>query len=295
MHRIPQRSTPSRTDRSPARRRKRRSTLAILAATAGVFAFASSAQAVVVQNEPVGMIGDPQEMLRDSWLALDFTGGRVIPRLTGTLEVNNAEGSCFALRITEYDGATFLHSRRGAKHCVTDGDDHAFPIALNGVGDALTDTVDVDILQETAASGWSKQDGREVTLETSTDSVTFDANGLDLTGPTNTTAGGTPTSAATVSWPIDNGLVTPTFDGYVIFEDFLPCARVRLLLRDETGALVEEVRGPKHCAPDAGYHRFHDVLAGTPSDVVTEMEVVLERKAGGDWIEVESDTVSIAP
>ena len=155
------------------------------------------------------MIGDPQEILRDSWLALDLTGGRIVPRLDATLEVNDAAGSCFAVRITEYDGATLLHSKRGAKHCVTDADYHAFPINLNGVGDALTDTVDVEIMQETAASGWSKQDGREVTLETSTDSVTFDANGLDLTGPTNTTAGGTPTSAATVSWPIDNGLVTP--------------------------------------------------------------------------------------
>jgi hypothetical protein len=288
MNRITQR-------RSPSHSRRLRSALAIVAAAAGVSAFAPNAQAVVVQSEYVGMTGDPQEVLR-SWLDLDFTGGRVTPRLDdGTLAIDDAAGSCFAVRLTEYDGATRLHSKRGAKHCVTDAGYHEFPINLVGVGDALTDKVEVEIEQQTAAQGWQRTEGREVILETSPDSVTFDANGIDLTGPTNTTAGGTPTSAATVSWPIDNGLVTPTFDGYVIVEDFLPCARVRLLLRDEDDALVEEVRGPKHCAPDSGYHRFHDELAGTPSTLVTEMEVILERRAGGSWIEVESDTVSIAP
>jgi hypothetical protein len=268
-----------------------RSALAILAATVGVAAFASSAEAVVVEREPVGMIGDPQEMLRDAWLEFDFDAGVMIPRVDGTLEVNDAAGSCFAVRITEYDGTTRLHSKRGTRHCVTDDNDHAFPINLDGVGDPLTDTVDVEIEQQTAL-GWSMQDGRELTMETSTDSVGLYGYGVDLGGFSFTNGG--PISGATVSWPINAGLAQPTFDGYVHFDAFLACGRVRLRLLDEADALVEEVRGPRHCAPDAGYYNYHDVLAGTPSGLVTQMEVILERRSGGGWIEVDSDTVSIA-
>jgi hypothetical protein len=257
--------------------------LAVLATTVGACAFATSAQAVVVDNDATSMIGDPEEMLRDANLAWDLSGGVMRPRLTGTITLNDADGKCYAPFIKEYDGSTLLHSKRGAKHCPPDDDTHEYEFVLNGHGDPLTDTALVGITEE-GANGWSIQDRREHTVEPSDDTVTLESDGLDV--------GGWPfPDGATISWTIDGGLVTPEFDGFMYFFEYPFPSRVKLRLLDEAGTLVDEVAGPNHNVLDNAYYLFHDTFAGTPSALVTQVEVVMERQAVGT---VDSETVSIA-
>ena len=71
--------------------RKLGTTLAILATTAGVSVFAGNAQAVVVDNDGFGLTGDSEVSLTDANIAFDWTGGQMIPRLTGTLNADNAD------------------------------------------------------------------------------------------------------------------------------------------------------------------------------------------------------------
>src|SRR5689334_18943160 len=66
--------------------RKLSTTLAILSATAGVSAFAASAQAVVVTHYPVSLNTDPDVNLSsDAEVTFDYSGGTITPRLTATL------------------------------------------------------------------------------------------------------------------------------------------------------------------------------------------------------------------
>ena len=117
----------------------------MLATAAGVAAFASSAQAAVVDNDPASMTGNPEVNLSGANLAFDFTGGQMIPRLDGTLEADDLDDACVRVRLDSYDGTTFLHSKPGITHCLTNDAHHEWSVNLNEDGDALTDNVVVKL------------------------------------------------------------------------------------------------------------------------------------------------------
>ena len=103
-----------------------------------------------------------------------------------------------------------------------------------------------------------------------------------------------PLNSASVAWSIADGLATATVNGNVHFDGFSRCGRIRARFLDEAGTLVEAINGPQHCPPDLAHYAFGDVLASTPSALVTDVELLLQSKTGGNWSTVNSTTVSIA-
>jgi hypothetical protein len=118
-------------------------------------------------------------------------------------------------------------------------------------------------------------------MDTFADSVTILGLGVELGGFAY--SAGAPTSAARVGWPIDNGQVTPSYDGYVHFEGFSRCGRVDLRIKDENGVQLAEVPGPQHCPPDLAHYAYRDTLNSYTSPLAAKVEVRLETKSGGTW------------
>ena len=278
-------------ERQHMNHRKLSTTLAILAAAAGVSAFSASAQAVTLDSDSTSLTTDPEVTLTPATISFGFSGGLVTPTLTGTIRAVNADDACVRARVDSYDGAALLHSEHGVKHCLTDDLAHAWPVNLHGYSNALIDRVEVAVEKENT-QGWSTVDDREHTMKTFTDLVTVFGTGVDLGGLPY--AGGAPTFGASVSWPIANGLVTPKYDGYVHFEGFSRCGRVDLRIKDENGVQLAEVPGAQHCPPDLAHYAYRDTLNSYTSPLATQVEVRLETKTGGTWNKVSSKTVSIA-
>ena len=51
--------------------------------------------------------------------------------------------------------------------------------------------------------------------------------------------------------------------------------------------------GPQHCPPDLAHYSYRDKIASVPSPLVTQVEVIMQTKSGGNWSKVDSETVSI--
>jgi hypothetical protein len=272
--------------------RKLRSSLALLAATAGVTVFAASAQAVVIDTDPASVTGDPQgeATLTDANVAFDFTGGQMVPRLTGTLNADNADDLCIRVRLESYDGATFLHDKAGAKRCLNNDAHHEFSVDLSEDADALTDNV-VVVVEKENAQGWSTADSRTIDQNIFDESLIVSGAGIDIGGPG--FAAGNPTSPATVDFSLDQGLVSATYDGDLHFDGFSRCGRVKLRYLDEAGVELDKATGPQHCPPDLAHYAYYDVIASTPNALVTQVEVIMQSKSGGSWNKVDSETVSI--
>src|SRR4051812_47226730 len=98
-------------------RGKRRISLAVLAATAGMAASAASAQAVVVTHYPIALLYTDSEVNLStvSQVPSDFSNGKITPRLTGTLKMESAR--CYRVHLTSYKGATLLHDKHGTEYC----------------------------------------------------------------------------------------------------------------------------------------------------------------------------------
>jgi len=270
--------------------RKLGTTLAILATTAGVSVFAGNAQAVVVDNDGFGLTGDSEVSLTDANIAFDWTGGQMIPRLTGTLNADNADDLCVRVRVDSYDNGTFLHTKPGITHCLSDDNHHEWSVNLNEDADALTDQVVVKVEKENA-QGWSTADERTINQNVFDDSVIVSGTGIDIGGPG--FAAGLPTSPATIDFSLDQGLVTATYDGVVHFDGFSRCGRVKLRYLDEAGVEIDKATGPQHCPPDLAHYGYQDTIVSVPDPLVTDVEVIVQSKTGGNWNKVNSETVSI--
>lgn len=271
--------------------RKLGTTLAILATTAGVSVFAGSAQAVVVDNDSASLTGDSEVSLTDANLAFDFTGGQMIPRLTGTLNADFADGKCVRVRIDSYDDGTYLHTKPGITHCLSDDAHHEWSVNLNEDADALTDEVVVKVEKEDA-QGWSVADERTIEQNAFSDTFSVFGSGIDIGG--STFAGGGPSTPALMGWSIDQGQVTASYVGYVHLDGFSRCGRVKLRYLDEAGTQLDAIPGPQHCPPDLAHYSYRDEIASVPSPLATQVEVVMQTKSGGNWSKVDSETVSIA-
>ena len=106
-------------NKNRSRHRGLSTALAILAAAAGVSAFASSAHAVVIDNVDASLTSDPNVTLTDANVAFDFTASVATPKLTGTLEAIDLDGRCVRVRLSSYNGDTLLHSKPGTMRCPT--------------------------------------------------------------------------------------------------------------------------------------------------------------------------------
>ena len=143
--------------------RKLSTTLAMLAATAGVSVFAASAQAVVVDNDSVSLTSDSEVKLTDANLAFDFSGGATSSRRSSahsrwTTATTRVSGPASPATTRRHAAA------RQARH-------HALPptptptassaINLPEDADALTDSVIVSVEKDDGPQGtWTTKDER---------------------------------------------------------------------------------------------------------------------------------------
>src|SRR3954453_17379662 len=126
--------------------RKLIATLAMISATAGVSALASSAQAAVVDNDALALLSDSEVTLTDGNVAFDWTQGTVTPRLTGKLNVVHGRRACYRVNIESYDlSNTRLHSTHGGDECPADAKAHTYTVDLSGASDPLMTRVTVAV------------------------------------------------------------------------------------------------------------------------------------------------------
>jgi hypothetical protein len=274
--------------------RKLSTTLASLAATAGVAVFAASAQAgVVVDNDGASLTGHSEVTLTDANVAFNYDSNGILPKLTATLAVVNGDDACFRARLASYDGSTWLHDKPGITRCLHTDQPREFSINLPEDRDPLTDKVVVSVEKDDGPQGsWTTKDERELDMNTFADTFRIIGAGADIGG--DTFAAGDPTNDASVAWSIDNGDATATYNGWYHFDAFLRRGRVELRMLDETGTPVEVKDGPEHFAPDLAHYAYEDELASTPSPDVVEVEVAMQTKSGGVFSDVDTETVSIA-
>ena len=161
--------------------RKLSTTLALLATGVGLSAFASSAQAVVVDNDPASLTGNAEVQLTDANLAFDFSNGMIEPRVTGTMAVVNGDDACFHVKMDSYDGTTLLHSKRGTNRCMGNDLLHEFDIDLPEDADPLTDRVVVKV-EKDGPQGWTVRDEATIVMNTFSDSATLTGSGIDAGG-----------------------------------------------------------------------------------------------------------------
>jgi hypothetical protein len=276
--------------------RKLKTTLAILAAAAGVSAFTASANAAVVKDDLVGLYFDPVVNLPGAHLEYDFSNGTITPRLTATLTADNAANACVRAHLYSYDGDTLLHDKPGAMHCPKNDAHKEWPVDLSEDADARTDNVIIAVEKKSASRDWTIKNQTDSNLQTFADIVSAQGNGISASGddydPVTDTFG---SSFAIVSWSIDDGEATANFEGDLNFDDFSRWGRVELRALDHAGNVIDTVDGDPQLPPDNGQYHYEQNLTTAPLADLEKVEVVVQSSLDmASWQDVVTDTVSIA-
>jgi hypothetical protein len=282
---------------SPSIPRKRRAILAVLAVAAGVAAFAGSAQAVVVTHYPIALLyTDSEENLStDSQVTFDYSGGKITPRLTGTLKTEGDR--CYRVHLTSYAGSTLLHDKHGTSYCFNTAVHHEKSIDLSEDSDARTDRVVVALeKQDLKTKDWKVRQSAEAGVVPYMDPVQILGSGIDVGGFDFDTGTGNPTGHTLIKWSIVDGKATATYNGTLHLDDFFPgCGRVELRYRDEAGVLVSTVDGATNCPTDKAHYPYTETLAATASSRISQLEIAMQSSGdrGATWSDVGTQTVSI--
>ena len=270
--------------------RKLTTSLAILAATAGVSVFAATANAVVVDYDNVTLNGDEVD-LTDGNLAWDYSNGRVTPKLTGRLEATNADDTNVRVRIDSYNGSEYLDTEEGGAMFVDDDTWHHWSVDRPGISNVTTDRAVVAVEKETV-NGWETQAETTVGMSTHRDYFTVLRDGVDIAGTG--WAGGAPTSDASVSWPIDDGLVTPEFTMRLHMEDLGGvCGRIKVRYLTEDDAFLDSGKSTQRCPGDNNHYGYLADIPPYTSGEIGKVEVIAQTRAGGQWNDSGSTTLSI--
>jgi hypothetical protein len=281
--------------------RKIKTATAILAAAAGVSAFAGSAQAAVVDNDGLGILGDPEVTLTDANVAFDWSHSTVAPRVTGTLNMVNGDDACFRVRADSYDrynklvGTTYDDSDGHCRH-----KDAAKSISIDMSAPAAPYVQQVVVALEKQGTGDWKTKGQNNTmlLTLHDDLVTISGSGVDV-GSLGFYAGD-PTGAAMISWAIgDDGKLTASYDGFLHFDGFSRYGRVMIRALNNAGKALDKDAGSSWLPPDLDHYAYEDKLSVTSADAVrlqVAMQTQLGTDANGDptFQDDKVETVSVA-
>jgi hypothetical protein len=270
--------------------RKLTTTLAILVATAGVSVFAASANAVVVDNEFL-VLDSEEDDLSDGNLAWDFSNGLVQANVTGLMSIEHGDDTCARIRRDYYNGDVYLDTQYTSGLCVQDDDRHEWQVNYIGTGNALTDKVVVAI-EKQSLNTWTTQDERTFDLNTFADTFTVQRQGIDIGG--SGFAGGAPASPAVVSWPIDEGLVTPEFEARLHLDNSVGvCGRINVRFLTENGGYLDSRASDRRCAPDNNHHSWPAEIPPFTSGLIGKVEVEAQTRIGNQWATSGSTIVSI--
>ena len=266
--------------------RKFTAACAVLAATAGVSAFATSARAAVIDNDTVTLgIADPAYETFRGNLAFDWTGGIVTPELTGELTYQEGNHACFRVRVDSYDyDNNLLDSKHGAHYCPTDDDPHTKDIDLTGSAQPLLHRMVVAVEEKDGSGGWYSNDSYDLYMVTPHDDL-----GVKVSD-TNYTAEGE------VLWDLDSdNRSIAEWRGSLTLAGATKPGRISLRYLDQNGKLVERVDGPTVTPDDAGNYYSYQDLAAAPSSSALKVKVVIQTQNPDlSWVDGKSTTVSFA-
>jgi hypothetical protein len=283
---------------------RRKLTLALTAAAA-TMAFAGSAHAAVIDTDAVKLTGTGYDFGNGTLIAgtptgsgdlkFNYTGGQIKPHLTGTLHMNDVDGTCARMHLGYRDasGAT-IRVEHGGTVCVNDNQHHEFSVDLQPYADSRIASVLVQLEKETV-SGWFVVDSEVFVANTFDDSVKITEDGVDF-GATNTFLVTGPTGSGSLHWGLVNGQVTPRLTGSIYINNSSGvCSRMNLRYLTEAGTFLTSKPGGEVCADDNGLHQFTVNLAPYTSNKIGKVEVQLQTQgSNGSWNTAGSQTVSIA-
>jgi hypothetical protein len=258
---------------------------AVLAATAGVAAFATGAQAAVVDNDPVTLgIADPATETFHGNLASDWTGGIVTPHLTGTLTYKEGNHACFRVSLTTYDfNNNQIEYKHGAGYCPSDDASHSKTIDLTGTSGQLIHRMAVAVEEKDAKGGWYANDHYDYYEVTAHDDL-----GVTVAG-TNQTASGE------VLWGLNtNNQSIGEWRGSLTLAGKTNPGRIDLRYLDQFGIQVDEVHSAAVKPDDQGNYYANVDLSAAPSSTAVTIQVVVQTKNGKNWVDDNSIFVSFA-
>jgi hypothetical protein len=260
---------------------------AVFAASAAMAAFATGAQAAVIDNDPINLSATTtgfSESLKATE-SYDWTQAKITPQLIGSITYQGAN-ACYRVRIDSYDrNNNLLDTQNGPSFCSTDPNSHTRSFDITGSTQPLLYGVTVALQEKGGQGGW------QTYASTNYSHVnTHDDNNVNV-AYTNYTIGGL------VQWGLD-----PTnhsmgeWKGSLTLAGATDPARVSLRYLDEMGNQVDRVDGPKIKPDSAGNYFSREDLSNnaTPSTSALEMQIVLQTYTGGNWVNRRSTTVAMA-
>lgn len=272
--------------------RKLTTNLAILAAAAGLPAFAATADAATLDTDPVELSSDQPDFTGE--VAFNFSNGMMTPELLGTLSVEDGGNTCVRVLIEHYNGNVPVGSEEGNAMCVETDDFHSWSVNRHGVSTAWTDRIVVSI-QSQPFTDWVTEDSATIIVNTHPDDVLVTTAGIDVGAAV--FAGGVPTSPATMDWQLDDSQITPELDDATLHMKGLAgvCGRVRLRFLSEAGAFLGSEESDPECPPTNAHRDYTLAIDPFNSSVIGQVEVVAQTDVGPNdsWVRAGATTVSI--
>jgi len=271
---------------------------AVLVAAAAVMAGSARASSALIDVDSVPTIGGSSFSFNygmvDWWLG----DGRFNPDLSGTLNIDNANGSCARMRLEYFSNNVSIAVKYGGTVCAPDGGSHAYSVDLDPYSDARIDLLKVSVEKKTASGGsdFSIVESAYVAPQTSSDSIEIDSGGVDFGGGKFSTILAEPTEKATMYWNRGSGAdYTPRLMGYIWLNNVAGlCARMNLRYYTESGSFLAEKHGGSGCAADNNLHAISVDLQPYTTSQLGKVVVQLQTQgSNGSWNLVGSDTATI--
>jgi hypothetical protein len=280
-------------------------TLTPVLAIAAALTLAGSAQAIVIDTDYPELNGDDHDFGNSTLvlgspsgggkLKFELSGGKLEPRLTGTIHMKDADGTCARMHL-EYrdeDNSLLIPAEHGGTVCVGDDKHHEFTVDLSPYADDDIDNVKVQLEKQTAG-GWFVVDSAVFSPDVFTDNVKITEDGVDFGS-----AGwgvGAPNGTGQLSWGLDGVVVEPRLKGAIHLNNSSGvCARINLRYLNASGSSLTARHGGEVCANDNGHDYWTVDLSPYASTKIAKVKVQLQTQgSNGSWNVAGSQTVSIA-
>jgi hypothetical protein len=151
-------------------------TLTLGLAVAVTVAVAGPAQASVVDTDRPELNGTGYDFGNGTFVAgsptgggrlqFDLSDGRIEPRLTGTLHLNDADGTCARVKLAYRDRGNdaLTDPAYSPTRCVDDDHHHEYAVEFDSFAHSAIDDVKIS-LQKKTASGWSTVESKTYSVE----------------------------------------------------------------------------------------------------------------------------------
>ncbi|MFN8110476.1 MAG: hypothetical protein U0Y82_11630 [Thermoleophilia bacterium] len=274
----------------------RRRSIAAATAIGAVALFTGSAQAAMVDHDTPDTLGNSSFEFRSGDLYWHFTNGAYSAHLTGTLRLDDANGSCARMRLEYFNNGDSIATKYGGPVCAPDGRSHDYDVDLNPYASANTDLVKVSVQTKTASHDWSILESSYFKPDLHVDNVRMGSDGVDF-GDWRWLLG-TTEGAGTMSWDRGDGAkITPHLRGDLWLNNVAGvCARVRMRYYSTSGSLLADEHGGPACASDNSLQGWNVDLATYTGTSIGKVVVTMQTQAAnGSWNTVPnaSDTAYV--